>query len=85
MKVDRLSVAIDPDLGEAVRAAAERAGLSVSRWMSTAAADRLRNELLGAALDDWESEDGTFTESELDAAALVLNSGGTRRTSSEPR
>lgn len=61
-----------PDLGEGVRQAAARQGMSVSTWISEAAADRLRNELLGAALDEWESEDGPFTEDELDAAASRL-------------
>lgn len=30
------------------------------------AADKLRNQLLAAALDAWESEDGSFTADELD-------------------
>ena len=33
------------------------------------AADRLRNELLGVALDEWEAEDGAFAEAELHEAA----------------
>lgn len=61
-----------PDLGEGVRQAAARQGTSVSTWLSEAAADRLRNELLGAALDEWESEEGSFTKAELDAAASRL-------------
>jgi hypothetical protein len=77
MKVDRLSVTMDPDLGQAVRDAAARRGLSVSRWLSDAAADHLRNELLGAALDEWEVEAGAFTDDELAAAARVLCVGGT--------
>jgi hypothetical protein len=44
----------------------------VSAWLTEAAADRLRNELLGAALDAWEAEGGSFTEAELDAAASRL-------------
>jgi hypothetical protein len=48
-----------------------RPGISVSAWLSEAAADRIRNELLGAALDAWESEDGAFTEAELDAASRL--------------
>jgi hypothetical protein len=71
-QVDRFSVTMPPDLGEGVRQAAARQGVSVSMWLSDAAADRLRNELLGAALDAWESEDGSFTEAELDAAASRL-------------
>jgi hypothetical protein len=72
MQVDRFSVTMDPDLGAAIRSAAERAGMSVSGWLAQAAADRLRNDLLGVALDVWEAEDGPFGEEELDAAAATL-------------
>jgi hypothetical protein len=71
-QVDRFSVTMPPELGEGVRQAAARQGTSVSAWLTEAAADRLRNELLGAALDAWESEDGSFTEAELDKAASQL-------------
>jgi hypothetical protein len=73
MQVDRLSVAIEPDLGRAVRDAAARSGMSVSRWMGEAARARLRNQLLGAALDAWEAEDGAFTEEEFAEADQVLH------------
>ena len=63
---------MDPELGQAVRLAAARSGVSVSRWLSEAAKDHLRNQLLGAALDAWEAEDGAFTETELAAAARML-------------
>ena len=72
MHVDRLSVALDADLGTAVRQAAADAGMSVSAWVGAAAADRLRNELLGAALDAWEAETGAFSDEELEEAAKVL-------------
>jgi hypothetical protein len=45
------SVPLDTDLSTAVSQAAAEAGVSVSAWMGAAASDRLRNELLGAALD----------------------------------
>jgi hypothetical protein len=77
-QVDRFSVTMPPDLGAGVRRAAARQGTSVSTWLSEAAADRLRNELLGVALDEWEAEDGAFTEAELDEAAARL--GLTRRS-----
>lgn len=64
MQVDRFSVTMEPDLGAAVRDAAERAGMSVSGWLAQAAADRLRNDLLGAALDAWEAEAGPFGDDE---------------------
>ena len=83
MQVDRLSVTMDPQLGQAVRDAAARSGISVSRWLSQAASDHLRNELLGAALEVWEAEQGPFTDDELDTAARVLGVSGnkTRRAS----
>jgi hypothetical protein len=68
MPVERFSLTMDPHLGAAVRQAAERAGLSVSAWLSKAAAERVRNEALGFALERWEEEYGPITEEELDDA-----------------
>ena len=61
-----------PELGRAVRDAAAREGTSVSAWLGEAAADRIRTELLGAALDEWEAEEGAFSDEELNAAATTL-------------
>lgn len=69
-----------PEIGAAVRDAAARQGQSVSNWLAAAAAQRLRNELLGAALDQWESEDGAFSDDELDAAAAALRASRRRGT-----
>ena len=77
-QVDRLSVTMPPEIGAAVRDAAARHGLSVSSWLTTAAAQRLRNELLDGALDDWEAEDGPFSDVELNAAASALGNGRRR-------
>lgn len=77
-QVDRLSVTMPPEIGAAVREAAGRQGLSVSSWLAAAASQRLRNELLGAALDVWESEEGAFSEKELNAAAAALSAGSRR-------
>lgn len=71
-QVDRFSVTMPPEIGAAVREAATRQGASVSNWLAGAASQRLRNELLGAALEVWEAEDGPFTDDELDAAAAAL-------------
>ena len=76
-QVDRLSVTMAPEIGAAVREAAAREGTSVSAWLSVAAAQRLRNDLLGVALDLWEAEDGPFSDAELNTAAAVLTA--TRR------
>lgn len=72
MNVDRLSVTLESDLGTAVRDAASRAGVSVSAWIAAAAAERLRHDLLGRALDAWEAETRPFDEEELDFAATAL-------------
>jgi hypothetical protein len=72
MAVDRISVTLGAELGMAVRDAAARAGMSVSAWLEQAASDRLRNDLLGEALDRWEAEHGPFADAELDAAAASL-------------
>jgi hypothetical protein len=40
--------------------------------MAEAALDRLRNQLLGAALDAWEAEDGEFNDRELNDAVRQL-------------
>jgi len=72
-QVDRLSVTMAPELGAAVREAASRAGISMSTWIASAVAQRLRNDLLGEALDRWEAEDSPFDDTELDAAHAALN------------
>ncbi len=72
MNVDRLSVTMDPELGKSVRDAAAKAGVSVSNWLGAAAADHLRNQRLGSALDIWEADFGPLTENELDDAATEL-------------
>ena len=77
--VDRFSVTMAPELGAAVREAAVRQGTSVSAWLASAAAQQLRNELLGAALDEWEAEDGAFSEAELDTARAALAEHKRRR------
>jgi hypothetical protein len=68
-QVDRLSLTLSPELGEAVRRSAAKQGQSLSSWIGRAAADRLLNERLGEAIDAWEAEDGALTEEELRAAA----------------
>ena len=72
MKVDKLSVSFAPDLGDAVRAAAERSGGGVSRWLAEAATARLRAEALAEFLEGWEAEHGELTSDELARAAEEL-------------
>jgi len=67
-----------PEIGAAVRDAAVRQGTSVSNWLVDAASQRLRNELLGAALDQWEAEEGPFSNEELNAAGVALDTARRR-------
>ncbi|MCP9488801.1 MAG: hypothetical protein MSC31_02860 [Solirubrobacteraceae bacterium MAG38_C4-C5] len=72
MKVDRLSVTMDPELGQVVRQEAARSGTSVSGWLSEAAAARVRNEGLGRALQAWQDEDGPPSEEDFQWAYRAL-------------
>ena len=72
MKVDKISVSFDPDLGDAVRDAAKRAGRGLSGWLAEAAEAKLRSEALGDFLDGWEAEHGALSSDHLAAAAAEL-------------
>jgi len=72
MKVDKLSISFDPDLGDAVRGAARQRGSSLSAWLADAAASKLRAEALADYLDEWEATHGRMTAGELAAAAAEL-------------
>jgi hypothetical protein len=79
MKVDKLSVSFEPDLGDAVRSAAAQAGKPVSSWLAEAAASKLRAEALAEFLSAWEAEHGPLTAEEVTRAErdLSLNAGDT--------
>ena len=72
MKVDKLSVSFEPDLGDAVRAAAKRSGRGLSGWLAEAASARLRAEALAEFLDGWEADHGELTAEELARATAEL-------------
>jgi hypothetical protein len=72
MKVDKLSISFDPDLGDAVRDAARHRGSSLSAWLAEAAAAKLRAEALADYLEEWETEHGPLTADELATAASEL-------------
>jgi hypothetical protein len=76
MKVDKLSVSFDPDLGDAVRSAAKRSGRGLSGWLADAAAARLRAEALADFLDGWETEHGPLTSEEVAKAIVDLGLPG---------
>lgn len=75
MAVEKFSVSFEPDLGRALREAADAEGVSVSAWMAEAARQRLRNHTLGLVLDEIMREEGwtreeLLREAEADEAAL---------------
>ncbi len=72
MKVDKLSISFDADLGDAIRAAARREGKGVSGWLAEAAAARLRALALDEFIATWEAEHGALTAEELAAATAEL-------------
>ncbi len=72
MKVDKISVSFDPDLGDAVRGAASRADRGLSGWLAEAAQAKLRSEALGDFLDDWEAEHGALSTDQLVTATTEL-------------
>ena len=72
MKVDKMSISFDPELGDAVRAAAAETGKPLSSWLAEAAASKLRAEALARFLDDWEAEHGVLTAAEIARAEQEL-------------
>lgn len=67
-----MSISLDPELGEDIRVAAERAGMSVSAWLAEAARVRLRRQALGDFLAQWQAKHGAITPDELAQARLEL-------------
>ena len=72
MKVDKLSISFEPELGDAVRAAAAQAGQPVSSWLAEAAASKLRAEALANFLASWETEHGVLAPAEIARAEREL-------------
>jgi hypothetical protein len=87
MKVDKLSVSFDPELGDAVRSAAATSGKPVSAWLAEAADSKLRAEALAEFLNDWQGEHGVITAAELARAEqeLGLTAGDTASASRAAR
>lgn len=67
-----MSISFDPDLGDAVRAAAAETGKPLSSWLAEAAAAKLRAEALARFLDEWQAEHGVLTPAEIAQAEQEL-------------
>jgi hypothetical protein len=70
--VSKMSISMEQMLGDEVRAAAERDGVSLSAWLSAAAQARLRRQALAAFLAAWQDEHGPITPDELAKARAEL-------------
>ena len=66
MGVTKLSISMDAELAELVKQAAADDGVTVSAWLMTAAANRIRNRLLGDALEAAHLDVGLLDDSEID-------------------
>ena len=72
MKVEKLSISFDPELGDAVRSAAAQAGKPVSSWLAEAASSKLRAEALAEFLTRWQADHGVLTAEEIARAEREL-------------
>jgi hypothetical protein len=72
VKVDKLSISFEPELGDAVRSAAAQAGKPVSSWLAEAASSKLRAEALAEFLARWQAEHGVLTTEEIARAEREL-------------
>jgi hypothetical protein len=79
MKVEKISISLEPALSDEVRAAAMKAGIGVSTWLAQAAAAKLRAEALTDFLDVWQKENGPITPQELSRAESELGLKRRRR------
>ena len=80
MKVDKISISLEPALGDQVRDAARKAGTGLSSWLAAAAAARLRAEALEEFLDGWEKKHGSLNAAELRRAEGELGLGAARKS-----
>ncbi len=80
MGVSRLSISVPVEVGNAIRAAAEGAGLPVSVWLARAA-ERAAAEQAAiadglAAVAEFEAEEGVLTDAERAEARQALIDAG---------
>ena len=73
MAVRKLSVALDEAVATAVAEAASNAGMSLSAWLNTAAANELAIGRGLTAVREWEAEYGELAAEELGAADELLD------------
>lgn len=72
MAAKKLSISLHPDIAASVAASAGRHGESVSSWLDRAARHALRIEDGLAAVEEYEQENGRFTDAEIAEADRIL-------------
>lgn len=65
MAVEKISVSMDASLVKLIRSAASAEGVTVSTWLSEAAAARARHAALREVLREYALEHGTLAPSEV--------------------
>lgn len=76
MSVSGLSISVPPEVEDAIRAAAEAAGLPVSVWLARAAEEQAAIADGLAAVAEFEAEYGALTDAERAEARQVLIDAG---------
>ena len=75
----KFAISVDPEVARRVETAAAQEGVSVSAWMTEAARRALLIRDGLAAVEEWESENGAFSQAEL-ATGRALTAGTGNRT-----
>jgi hypothetical protein len=72
MATRKITITIDEQLVDAMVAAAQEAGIPLSRMIASAAEREMRRSIGLAAVAEWEAEHGAFTPEELAAARAEM-------------
>ena len=76
MAARKYSASMDENLLDEVQQAAAAAGMTVSAWLADVASERVKLLGLARVIEDWEAENGAFTEEELAEADARLDAAG---------
>ncbi len=74
----KLAVTVDAEVHSHLKRAAKADGVSVSAWLTAAARRALQIRDGLAAVAEWETEHGSFSETELAAARARVAKRGSR-------
>jgi hypothetical protein len=75
MKVDKLSISLEFDLGRRTRLAAKKSGKGLSGWIAEAISAKLRAEALTEHLAAWEGKHGPLKPADIAVAERALGLG----------